>query len=93
MLVPLCVGGTECLRVGGWIVRVGGCPWLSGRALAAQVSWVQFLAAAGFFIFLYLRLITSKFIYFQHEALSIYKSVGHFFLLHWCCLGNRFSLN
>ena len=30
--------------------------------LKPEVSWVQFLAAAGLFTFLYIRLITSKFI-------------------------------
>ena len=36
--------------------------------LKPEVSWVRLLAATGLFAFLYLRLITSKFIYFQHEA-------------------------
>ena len=40
--------------------------WLSGRALAAQargISWVRLTTAAGLFNFLYICLITSKFIY------------------------------
>ena len=36
--------------------------------LKLEVSWVLLLATACFFTFLYFRLITSKFIYFQHEA-------------------------
>ena len=53
---------------GGW--------WLSSCCgsvaehwrLKPEVSWVRLPATAGFFTFLYLRLITSKFIYFQREA-------------------------
>ena len=53
---------------GGW--------WLSGCCgsvaehwqLKPEVSWVRLPATAGFFTFLYFRLITSKFIYFQREA-------------------------
>ena len=52
--------------------------WLSGCCgsvaehwrLKPEVSWVRLPATAGFFIFLYFRLITSKFIYFQREARS-----------------------
>ena len=49
-----------------WGLVVVKLLWLSGRALAAQareVSWVRLPATAGFFTFLYFRLITSKFIY------------------------------
>ena len=50
--------------------------WLSGCCgsvaehwqLKPEVSWVRLPATAGFFTFLYFRLITSKFIYFQREA-------------------------
>ena len=55
------------------VVRVGGRPavvaqWQSTGRLKPEVSWVQLPATAGFFTFLYFRFITSKFIYFQHEA-------------------------
>ena len=61
---------TSCLTLeinefscGGW--------WLSGChgsvaehwRLKPEVSWVRLLVTAGFFTFLYFRLITSKFIY------------------------------
>ena len=36
--------------------------------LKPEVSWVQLPATVGLFTLLYFRLITSKFIYFQHEA-------------------------
>ena len=36
--------------------------------LKPEVSWVGLPATAGFFTFLYFRLITTKFIYFQREA-------------------------
>ena len=38
--------------------------------LKPEVSWVQLLAAAGIFTFLYFHFMTSKFIYFQLEARS-----------------------
>ena len=41
---------------------------LNAWRLNPEVSWVQLLVTAGFFTFLYLHLITSKFIYFQREA-------------------------
>ena len=47
---------------------------------AKEVSLVRLPVTAGFFIFLYFRLIISKFIYFQHEARiceQIYSSVIH----------------
>ena len=40
---------------------------MQGR-LKPEVFWIQLPAAAGLFTFLYFCLITSKFIYFQHEA-------------------------
>ena len=56
-------------------VHIDDCEgwWLSGccssvaehRQLKPEVSWVQLLATAGFFTFLYFRLITSEFLYFQ----------------------------
>ena len=36
--------------------------------LKPELSWVQLPVAAGLFTFLYFCLITSKFLYFQHEA-------------------------
>ena len=50
--------------------------WLSGYCgsvaehcrLKPEVFWVRLPATAGFFTFLYFRLITSKLIYFQREA-------------------------
>ena len=64
-LMRPCIGIEDCE---GW--------WLSGccRSVAEhwrlkpEVSWVQLPVTAGFFTFLYFRLITSKFIYFQREA-------------------------
>ena len=49
------------------IVRVGGRPsvvaqWQSTGRLKPEESWVRLPATAGFFTFLYFRLITSKFI-------------------------------
>ena len=51
--------------------RVKQCG-LSGRALAAQARGVlgSTPVTAGLFTFLYFSLITSKFLYFQHEAWS-----------------------
>ena len=56
------------LSCGGW--------WLSGCRgsvaehwqLKPKVPWVRLPATAGLFTFLFFRLITSKFIYFQREA-------------------------
>ena len=50
--------------------------WLSGCCnsvaecwqLKPEVSWVRLLVTTDFFTFLYFRLITSEFIYFQREA-------------------------
>ena len=56
-------------------MRAGGCPavvahdqWQSTGGPSPEVSWVRLPAAAGFFTFLYFRLITSKFIHFQREV-------------------------
>ena len=68
------------MRVGGYPVVVaqwditGGsrqrCPGFDSWRLKAEVSWVRLLAAAVLFTFTYFILITSKFIYFQCEALT-----------------------
>ena len=58
----------EFYDCGGW--------WLSGCCgsvaehwrLKPEVYWVQLPVTAGFFTFLYFRLMTSKFIFFQREA-------------------------
>ena len=60
-------------------MRAGGCPavvaqWQSTGGSSQrspgfpEVSWVRPQVTAGFFIFLYFHPITSKFLYFQHEA-------------------------
>ena len=54
-------------------VRAGGCPAVVAQwqiALAAQTRGVlgSTPATAGFFTFLYFRLIISKFIYFQRDT-------------------------
>ena len=55
-------------RLWGWWSS-GCCGSVAERwRLKPEVSWVQLPVTAGFFTFLYFRLITSKFIYFQHEA-------------------------
>ena len=43
--------------------------------LKPEVSWVRLLVIAGFFTFLYFRLITSKFIYSATTMVEYYNSV------------------
>ena len=52
-----------------WPVVVAGCRGsvVEHWRLQPVVSWVRLSAAAGTFTFLYFRLITSKFLYFQCE--------------------------
>ena len=68
---PSARGKTSVTEVVDIDQRAGGCPavvaqWQSTGG-SSQVSWVQLPATAGFFTFLYFRLII-KFIYFQREA-------------------------
>ena len=54
----------SCNSIKGLVVRLS---WLGGRTLAAQARGVMGLTPGGCRPF-YFHLITSKFIYFQHEA-------------------------
>ena len=72
--------------------------WLSGSVgkhwqLKPEVSWVRLPATASLFTFLYFRLMTSKFIYFQHEGRCSehleWKTTQHKFFLD----GENFSVD
>ena len=51
--------------------------------LKPEVSWVRLPVTAGFFTFLYFRLITSKFIYFQREARCSVRSIDQLGSSNW----------
>ena len=74
----------------------GGCPvvvaqWQS-TGCTSQVSWVRFPAAAGLFTFLYLRLITSKFLFMLSQSLvgrAVYPSSGSSWLYYTLLLHSQ----
>ena len=51
-------------------MRAGGCPAVVAQWLKPEMSWVRLPATAGFFSFLYFRLITSEFIYGKAQVAS-----------------------
>ena len=80
-------------------VHIDDCEgwWLSGCCgsvaehwrLKPEVSWVQLPATAGFFTFLYFRLITSKFIYYflsQHVILGLKMIILLIHIVYLCSL-------
>ena len=94
MCVCVCVCVCEKDFEGWWLSGCCGSVAKHWR-LKPEVSWVRPSATFAFFTFLYFYLITSKFIYFQHEARcseQIYNKIT-VCLEVWYAPSDNFPLN